>query len=64
MSGHGPTPFAADELGNHGNAYTDATNIPSFAWAKEEMCISEDVNKTGGGKRQEMPVCKFPQQVR
>lgn len=50
MSGHGPTPFAADELGNHGNAHIDATNIPSFAWAKEGMCISEDVNKAGGGE--------------
>lgn len=59
MSGHGPTPFAADELGNHGNAYTDATNIPSFAWAKEEMCISEDVNKTGGGKGRRCQCASF-----
>lgn len=37
VSGHGPTHFAADELGNHGNAHTDARNISSFAWAKEGM---------------------------
>lgn len=37
MSGHGPTHFAADELGNHGNAHIDARNISSFAWAKEGM---------------------------
>lgn len=32
VSGHGPTHFAADELGNHGNAHTDARNISYFAW--------------------------------
>lgn len=37
VSGHGPTHFAADELGNHGNAHTDARNISSFAWAEEGM---------------------------
>lgn len=37
VSGHGPTHFAADELGNHGNAHTDARNISCFAWAKEGM---------------------------
>lgn len=37
VSGHGPTHFAAEELGNHGNAHTDARNISSFAWAKEGM---------------------------
>lgn len=37
VSGHGPTRFAADELGNHGNEHTDARNISSFAWAKEGM---------------------------
>lgn len=37
VSGHGPTHFAADELGNHGNAHRDARNIFSFAWAKEGM---------------------------
>lgn len=39
---------AADELGNHGNAHTDARNISCFAWAKERMQISEDVNKAEG----------------
>lgn len=48
VSGHGPTHFAADELGNHGNAHTDARNISSFAWAKEGMQILEDANKAGG----------------
>lgn len=37
VSGHGPTHFAADELGNHGNAHTDAGNISCFARAKEGM---------------------------
>lgn len=48
VSGHGPTHFAADELGNHGNAHTDARNISCFAWAKEGMQISKDVNKAEG----------------
>lgn len=61
VSGHGPTHFAADELGNHGNAHTDARNISCFAWAKEGMQISEDANTAEG---QEMPGCEFSELVR
>lgn len=58
VSGHRPAHFAADELGNHGNAHTDARNISCFAWAKEGMQISEDVNKAEDGRDARMRVLR------
>ena len=59
VSGHGPTHLAADELGNHGNARRDARKISSFAWAKEGMQISEDVNKAGGENARDASIGVF-----